>query len=256
MTYFGVAGWQIESGDVTILVDPYFSRPNLDGEIASDPKAVAAHAPNHANLIVVSHSHVDHMLDAPAVALASGAKIMGSDSTVRVAKAAGVPAERLIAIEGGEDLALDGFSVRAIPSLHSVLDDTDLLGRPIAVVPPKTFADYQEGGTFDYLLRLGGRQILVSSTANFIERELEGLHPDIAIVGIGLRERVDDYTCRLMRVLDHPRVVYTTHFDNWRGPPVDEEPSEDLKAFVEEMKRCSPQTTVVIPKHFVRMDVP
>lgn len=256
MTYLGVAGWQIESGDVTILVDPYFSRPNLDGEIASDPKAVAAHAPAHANVIVIGHSHVDHLLDAPAVALATGATIVGSDSTVRVAKAAGVPADKLVAVKGGETLELDGFSVRAIPSLHSVLDDSALLGGAITVVPPKTFADYQDGGTFDYLVTLGGRQILVSSTANFIERELAGVHPDVAIVATGLRERVDDYTCRLMRVLDKPQVVYTTHFDNWRGPPVDEEPDDDLKAFVDEVKRCSPETTVVIPKHFVRMTAP
>lgn len=251
LTYLGVAGWQIESAGKTILVDPYFSRPDLDGPITSDPQAVAARSPERADLIVIGHSHVDHLLDAPAVALATGASIMGSDSTARVARAAGVPDERVIAIAGGEDRAFDGFSVRVMKSLHSLIGVPELEG-PITVVPPRTFEDWKEGGTFNYLVRVGGHEIFVSSTANFIESELAGLAPDVAIVATGLRQKVPDYTCRLLTALGKPPVVYTTHFDNWRGPPVDEPVSDDLKAFIEEVRACSPDTRVVVPKHFER----
>jgi len=255
LTYLGVAGWQIESGPTTIFVDPYFSRPDLDGSIASDPAAVAAHVPKRANLIVIGHSHVDHLLDAPAVALATGAQLMGSDSTARIARSLGVPADRVIPIKGGEDYAFDGYSVRVIPSLHSALDDKHTFGAPVTVVPPKTFDDWQEGGTFNYLVRLGGHQIFVSSTANFIEREVAGLRPDIAIIAPGLREEIFDYTCRLLTALGKPKLVYATHFDNWRGPPVDEPLGDDLKAFVEEVRACSPDTRVVVPRHFDRMEL-
>ena len=255
LTYLGVAGWQIESAGTTILVDPYFSRPNLDGPIVSDPQAIAAHAPKRADLVVIGHSHVDHLLDAPAVALATGAEIMGSDSTARVALAAGVPADRVIPVKGGEDYAFDGFSVRVIPSLHSALGDKHVMGGPITVVPPVRFEDYEEGGTLDYLVRVGGHEIFVSSTANFIERELVGLHPDVAIIAPGLRQEIHDYTCRLMTLLGNPPVVYATHFDNWRGPPVDEPPDEDTQAFVAEVRACSPGTRVVVPRHFDRMQL-
>lgn len=255
LTYLGVAGWQIESAGKTILVDPYFSRPDLDGPVASDPKAVAAHAPKRADLIVIGHSHADHLLDAPAVALATGAQLMGSDSTARVARAAGVPADQVIPVKGGEDYAFDGFSVRVIPSLHSALGGKHVLGRPITVAQPVRFEDYEEGGTFDYLVRVGGHEIFVSTTANFIERELVGLHPDVAIIAPGLRQEIYDYTCRLVTLLGKPPVVYATHFDNWRGPPVDEPPDEDTQAFVDEVHACSPATRVVIPRHFERMDV-
>ncbi len=255
LTYLGVAGWQLDSAGKTIFVDPYFSRPNLQGVIASDPAAVAAHAPKHADVILIGHSHVDHLLDAPAVALATGAQIIGSDSTARVARAAGVPSEHVIPIKGGEDFAFDGFSIRVIPSLHSVIDK-HALGAPITVIPPTTFDDYQEGGTFNYLVRVGGRRIFVSSTANFIESELVGVHADVAIIAPGLREEIHDYTCRLLSAIGKPPVVYATHFDNWRGPPVDEPPSDDLSAFVAEVRACSPGTRVVIPKHFDRMQLP
>lgn len=255
LTYLGVAGWQIESAGTTILVDPYLSRPKLDGPIASDPQAVAAHAPKRADLIVIGHSHPDHLLDAPAVALATGAQILGSDSTARVALAAGVPADHVIPVKGGEDYAFDGFSVRVIPSLHSALGGKHVMGAPITVVPPVRFEDYEEGGTFDYLVRVGGHEIFVSTTANFIERELVGLHPDVAIIAPGLRHEIHDYTCRLMTLLGKPPVVYATHFDNWRGPPVDEPPDADTQAFVEEVRACSPATRVVIPRHFERMQL-
>jgi L-ascorbate metabolism protein UlaG (beta-lactamase superfamily) len=254
LTYLGVAGYQIESGSTRILADPYFSRPPPgEGTVAPDRAAIAAHAPERADLIVVGHSHVDHLLDVPMVALATGADVMGSLSTARVARASGVPSERIITVKGGEDFAFGGYSVRAIPSLHSALDHKHTFGAeiPADVTLPLTASGYAEGGTLAYLIRLGGHEVLFLSTANFIERELTGLRPDIAIVAVGLRQEVHDYTCRLMRALGDPPLVYANHFDDWRGPPVDRELDADVRAFVEEVRGCSPATQVVIPRHFV-----
>jgi L-ascorbate metabolism protein UlaG (beta-lactamase superfamily) len=258
LTYLGVAGWQIDAGERTILADPYFSRPDLAGLMIPDAAAIARRAPKRAELIVIGHSHVDHLLDAPAIAQATGAQILGSVSTAHVARASGVPDDRIITIKGGEDFEMGGYSVRVIPSLHSALDHKHVFGGVLAAQPvlPMKFADYAEGGTFIYLVRIAGHQVLISSTANFIERELEGIRPDVAIIATGLRNEIYDYTCRLLRVLGYPPLVYANHFDDWRGPPEDAPPSDDLKAFVEEARRCAPRTRVVIPKHFERMVVP
>lgn len=275
LTYLGVAGWQLDAGDVTILADPYFSRPDLDAPIVPDAAAITARAPARADLIVIGHSHVDHLLDAPEIARRTGAEIMGSLSTARVARASGVADERIITIQGGEDFAFDrsavegidparirslgrGYSVRVIRSLHSALGDKHVPGG--AEIPadpqlPLRFADYAEGGAYAYLVRIAGHQVFILSTANFIEREVEGLRPDVAIIATGLRQEIHDYTCRLMRALGHPPLVYTNHFDDWQGPPVDEPPDEDLQAFVAEVARCSPGTRVVVPRHFERMEV-
>jgi L-ascorbate metabolism protein UlaG (beta-lactamase superfamily) len=258
MTYLGVAGWQLDAGDRTILVDPYFSRPDLDAPVVPDAAAIAARAPARADLIVIGHSHVDHLLDAPAVALATGAEIMGSVSTARIARASGVPDDRIITIKGGEDFAMDGYSVRVIPSLHSAIGRKHLFGSEIPADPrlPMRAIDYEEGGAFAYLVRIAGRQVLFFTTANFIEREIEGLRPDVAVIATGLRHEIHDYTCRILRALGNPPLVYTNHFDDWQGPPVGPVDPDDVQAFVDEAAACAPGTRVVVPKHFERMEVP
>lgn len=256
LTYLGVAGWRLDAGAITVLADPYLSRPVLDGPISPDPVEIARHAPPRADAIVIGHSHVDHLLDAPEVALRTGAQLIGSISTARYARASGLPDAQIVPVRGGEDYAFDGFSVRVIPSLHSALDDKHFeQGGEIAsdARPPLTFDQFADGGTFAYLVRVGGHEVLFLSTANFIERELAGVHPDIAVVATGLREEIHDYACRLMKALDFPEVVLANHFDAWREAPVDDPPDEDLRAFEAEINRCSPGTRVIIPRHFERM---
>jgi len=263
LTYLGVAGWQIEGDGHVILVDPYLSRISADvpdaEPIHPDEAAVAAHAPARADLILIGHSHFDHLLDAPAIARRTGAQILGTESTARVARAAGVADDHIIPVVGGEDYAFDGFSVRVIPSLHSALGDKHILGAtsviPADVTLPMPRSGYQEGGTLAYLLRLGGREILILGTANFIERELEGIHPDVAIVAVGLREEIHDYSCRLMRVLGQPGLVLANHFDAWTRPlgpdqmALEPGARESLDRFGDEIRTCAPRARVVIPEH-------
>lgn len=256
-TYLGVAGWQLEAGSTVVITDPYLTRPDLEGRIAPDLDAIARHTPAQAELVLVGHSHVDHLLDAPEVARRTGAQLIGSRSTARYAIASGLPDDQIIPIRGGEDYAFGALSVRVIPSLHSALGDKHTIGHDIAedARVPLTFDEFAEGGTFAYLVRMAGHEILVFDTANFIERELVGLRPDIVIVAPGLRQEIHDYTCRLLHVLGDPPTVLVTHFDDWRAPASDAPPDEDLAAFVGEVARCAPGSRVIVPKHFARIDL-
>ena len=270
MTYLGVAGWQLTDGTHTILLDPYFTRPDLSaGESAllvPDELAIARHAPARADLILVGHSHFDHLLDVPAVARRTGAQVLGTESTARVALAAGLPADRVIPVKGGEDYQFDGFSVRVIPSLHSALGDKHILGGnsviPEGITLPMKREAYAEGGTLAFLVRLSGREVLLLGTANFIERELEGVHPAAAVVAVGLREEIHRYSCRLMGVLEQPPLVVATHFDAWQKPlgassqaNLEEDARADLARFPGEITECAPETRVVIPDYFQPIDV-
>lgn len=251
LTYLGVAGWVIEGDKRVVIVDPYLSRPDLKGPVTSDRAAVAAHTPKRADLILVGHSHVDHLLDAPAVALRTGARLVGSDTTVKVAAAHGVPSERTVRIRGRERLTLGGMPLRVIPSLHSLVDGLSPDRRlPDPLTLPMKMDDFVEGGTFAYGLQLAGHRIYVMDTANFIEAELKGVVADIAVVATALRERVPDYTCRLLHALGDPSTVLVTHFDDWQAPPSAGPVPDDVERFVDEVGACLPETRVIVPQPF------
>jgi L-ascorbate metabolism protein UlaG (beta-lactamase superfamily) len=261
LTYLGVAGWELTDGDHVLLVDPYFSRVNVERgtqTLTPDEAAIELHAPAHADVILVGHSHYDHLLDVPTIAEKTGAAVVGTESTANVLRAAGITEEHITVARGGESLRFGPFSVQAVRGLHS------LTGQATGSIPPGVTlpmsADaYVEGGTLQYLVRAEGRSILFIGTANFVEAELRGVHPDIAVVAVGLREKIPEYSCRLMRTLGEPRLVFANHFDAlWEplGPKemaIGEEARTSLSRFPGEIHACSPGTKVIVPDHLQPM---
>ena len=283
LTHLGSAGWEISDGDRVILLDPYLSRlritgqfgtyttPSLPGDmrrvfgpeddLVGDEAAVDAHI-TRADFILHSHSHFNHTVDMPYIARKTGATVIGTESTTNLARAGGVPESQLLSVHGGEDYAFGTFSVKVIPSLHSALNGKHFFDS--RVVPrdfrgPRRLGNDVEGGTLAYLLRLAGYEILWFGSMNFIEREVAGLRPDVAMIAAA-RQRLEihDYTGRLMRALGLPGVVFATHWDEQSfpfGAPQDERLRE-AQVFVNEVKAVSPRTRVILPLHFERHTLP
>jgi hypothetical protein len=68
---------------------------------------------------------------------------------------------------------------------------------------PLHLRDFAEGGTLAYLIRLGGRKVLAFGSMNYIEREVEGLRPDVALIAAKPERReIFEYTPRLLRALE------------------------------------------------------
>lgn len=276
--YLGTAGWRISDGSTVILVDPYISRiigppPPLrppfqrqPGDIRpvykwSDPAtpdeaAIDAKIPR-ADFVFVTHTHYDHVLDVPHIALKTHAAVIGTESTQNVLRAYGVSEEQLFTVRGGEDYDFGKFSVRVIPSLHSPLDHKHYFSAdkaPAGLKAPLTLEQiHPEGGTLGYLIRFRGHQILVFGGMNYIERELEGLRPDVVMVGAaGSRSEIYDYTGRLMRVLHFPALVLPTHWDDFFAPfDASQQRSIDaLQSFLHEVRAASPSSRVLVPGYF------
>jgi L-ascorbate metabolism protein UlaG (beta-lactamase superfamily) len=267
MTYLGNAGWQIEAAHKVILVDPYLSEfgPAPD-ENDPDPILVPDQAQidariHRADYILITHGHPDHMLDAPYISNKTGAVIICTGSHANIARAYGVPDERLIIVLGGEDYQFEGFSLRIMPSLHSPLfgkhynNDPRYSGNtPAGLKAPLHESAYVEGGSLAYLLRIGGHRIFIHGSMNFIENEIQNLRPDIAIIGAG-KSRTEnyDYAGRIMRALGNPPIVLPQHWVHGApisGAPIGAESLENVQQFAAEIKAVSPTTQVVIPEYF------
>jgi L-ascorbate metabolism protein UlaG (beta-lactamase superfamily) len=278
LEYMGAAGWKISDGTTVILIDPYLSRiigpppplvppySPLPGDTrpvygwndvaAPDVAAIDAHIPR-ADFIFVTHTHYDHVVDVPHIALKSHCTVIGTESTENVMRAYRVPEQQLITVRGGEDYEFGVFSVKVIPSLHSPLDRKHYFSAetaPAGLKAPLTLQQmHPEGGTLAYLIRFQGHQILVFGGMNYIEREIQGLEPDVVLVGAASsRKEIYDYTGRLMHDLHFPPLVLPTHWDNFFAPyGVSQQSSVDaLQSFVQEVRAVSPKTKIIVPKYF------
>lgn len=278
LKYLGTAGWEISDGATIILIDPYLSRINgppppgggTGHTVAEDTRrayrwtdlatpdetAIDAHI-QKADFILVTHTHYDHVLDVPYIALKTHAAVIGSESTENVVRAFGVPEEQLLTVRGGEDYQFRGFSIKVIPSIHSPLDHKRYFSSAVAprgMKAPLTLEQmHPEGGTLAYLIRFPGHQILAFGGMNYIEREIAGLEPDVVLVGAGgSRREIYDYSGRLMRALGYPALVLPTHWDNFLlSFEASQQAAVDaLQSFLAEIAAASPKTKVIVPKYF------
>lgn len=278
LRYLGTAAWEISDGTTTLLIDPYLSRIigppppgaplvartpgdtrpvyGLEDRPVPDVAVIDSHVPR-ADFILVTHTHYDHVLDVPHIALKTHATVIGTESTENVLRAYAVPESQLITVRGGEDYEFGTFSVKVIPSIHSALDHKHYFSSaraPEGMKAPLTLQQmHPEGGTLAFLIRFHGHQILAFGSMNYIEREIEGLRPDVVLVGAGAsRAEIYDYTGRLMRDLGFPAIVLPTHWDNFMAPyDASQQPALDaLQSFLREVKTASPNTKVIVPRYF------
>jgi L-ascorbate metabolism protein UlaG (beta-lactamase superfamily) len=286
LKYLGTAGWELSDGTTVVLIDPYLSRLRRvsptddllpgdsrklfagDDVIESDTATIDAHI-TRADFVILTHTHSDHAMDLPYIALKTGATVIGTESTCSVARAYGIANNRLLPVKGGEDFQLGPISIRVIPSLHGVLrqapnpplhpNEVPSVAVPSGLKAPLRLRDFAEGGTLAYLIRIGGRQILAFGSMNYIEREVEGLRPDVALIGaMPERREIFEYTPRLLRALGYPPLVLPTHWDRFNVRyDVSQEPAiQRLQSFLAEVKEASPKTRVVVPKYFEPIAIP
>ncbi|GAA4916001.1 L-ascorbate metabolism protein UlaG (beta-lactamase superfamily) [Actinomycetospora succinea] len=116
LDWYGCATFRLRTAEgLTVWLDAY-----LDRVPDAEQSGVGVDDVTAADWILVGHSHFDHLWGAERIAVRTGATVVGSYESVRVLAAAGVPEEQLLAVAGGERVALDAStSVRVLPSLHS-----------------------------------------------------------------------------------------------------------------------------------------
>ena len=161
--WLGQSGFAIRWRNLAIYIDPYLSesltakyaatgRPHIRMTACPlDPSAIA-----HADLVLCTHKHSDHMDPGtlPALMAASPqAKLILPMAHAAHAEAMGIPRSRQIALRGGDSYRhAAGVGIHAIPSAHESLDDTEEFGYPHLgyVVRLGEYAIYHPGDCIPY----------------------------------------------------------------------------------------------------------
>jgi len=230
VTFLGVSTLLFDDGETAILTDGFFSRPGkvaaLVGRVEPDFARVTS-ALNRARVsqlaaVVPLHTHYDHAMDSAAVAQATGALLIGSESAAWIGRGAGLAEDRIAVIQDGSVLRFGRYTLTWIASAH-VPSPKPMPGRLRApLVPPARVGEYLEGGCWSLIVEHEGRRLLVQASAGFVEGALRDQRVDVAYLGIGLLGRTDEtyrnrYWDEVVRATGARRIIPIHWDDFWRS---------------------------------------
>ena len=233
VTYLGTTMLLFDDGKDQILFDCHVTRPSIPvfalGKLKTDEavadKVIRQFKMNRLKAMFISHSHHDHVMDAPYFANVCGCDIYGTKSTMNVAKGGNVAEEKIHLFSDGDKIQLGDYNITVMASLHSKPSffNNDL-GQVIEepLVQPMKKKAYKEGGSYDFLVEHKGRKYLIRPSYNFIPGQLDGVQADVlflAIAGLakdekGHKEQFWKETVEKVK----PELVIPLHWDNFFTP--------------------------------------
>ena len=213
LRWLGNAGFEFKMDDLTVVVDPFLTRPKVRnlyfGRVAPDQAALRKYIP-HCDHLLVTHAHFDHCMDVPEIALRTGATVHGSANTCAIMRIAGVPLNQIHGISAGDSFYIGNIRVSVLPATHPWLPGYYYARPKPAMRFPARLQDYRMDACYSYLLESQGRRMLIWSSTRS-----EGA------------PRADLLTCRAVSsqrwyedLLEQvqPRVVIPQHWDDFFQP--------------------------------------
>ena len=208
--WLGVAGVELKSGSQILAIDPFFTRPSLTGfvkPVIPNAQLVAEKLPA-CDIVLVTHSHWDHLMDVPQVLLQTGAMAYGSANTCQLLRLLGVKESQMQEVHAGEQLSLDEFVVEVIEGRHSPIPFGRLFNGKLrsGLRLPLRLQDYRMDVCLGFRITAMGIRALVCA-AGPLPAEL------LFIVA----QEPHDYYQRMFQGVQ-PHTVVPIHWDNFLRP--------------------------------------
>jgi len=208
--WLGTAGVRLKAGGQVLALDPFFTRPSLVKmlhTINPDPSLASEKLPE-CNVVLVTHSHYDHLLDVPQVLRHTGAVAYGSPNTCQLLRIFGVPEAQVYEVHAGNKLSLGAFKVEVINGQHNPIPVGWIFNgslRP-GLEPPLRVQDYRQDICLGYCITVMGLRVLVCAA-----------EPMPAEVLFAVAQEPRKYYSGLFRGVQ-PRIFVPIHWDNFTRP--------------------------------------
>lgn len=112
--WLSLSNYELVYRNQVFLLDAYYDQVSR-----RHPIGVALADITRANALFIGHAHFDRIADAPAIARATGATIVGAEAgTTDYLKRAAVPAKQVRAVRNGDVLEYAGVAVEAVLGSH------------------------------------------------------------------------------------------------------------------------------------------
>ncbi len=230
ITFFGTTTLLFDDGKDQILFDAHLTRPPIEkmviGKISSNEKMIEMilekYKMNRLRAIFVSHSHHDHVMDAPFIAKRCNCDVYGSYSTLNVAKGSKIDENKLHEFICHKPIQMGDFCITVIPSLHSKAkwynnDLGKVIDQPFT--QPARRKKYKEGGSFDFLIEHKNKNYLIRPSCNYIKNQNDGIKADVLFLGIGGLSKLskNEMTMFFEETIGkvQPDIVIPIHWDNF-----------------------------------------
>lgn len=250
VTWMGTAGLFVSDGETGFYIDPFVSRYGLlkiglgmplKPRLSLIDEWIRITGGQHAAAIVASHSHYDHVMDAPWFAQKTGAVVIGSESTANAALGAGIPKKQIKTINDGDTVSVGKFDITFLQSVHSPA----LFGRipwpgtinaPLA--QPAPASAFREGGVYALLAKHPKGTFLHYGSPGVKPDVFAGVTADVVFLSLGGRKDTPPLVDHVLSPL-RPKTVIPIHFDDLFGPvskKVKPLIGVDLEEFWDEMR--------------------
>ena len=237
VTFLGTSTLLIDDGETQLLTDGFVTRPGLIktgfGKIGCDTNKVRSFISEFGitklKAVFCAHSHYDHAMDAPYVAMRTGAVMYGSASTLNIGRGARMSEQQMQLYKPNVPIAFGKFTVTILNSKHTppfnvMGKSNDDLGEQITepLRQPAKAEAYAEGGAFDILIQHGAHSILIKPSTNWLPGALDNIHADLVFLGVACIGKQDSafranyYTQTIGKL--KPQTVVPVHWDNFFKP--------------------------------------
>ncbi|NHI94194.1 MAG: MBL fold metallo-hydrolase [Candidatus Lokiarchaeota archaeon] len=220
------AGFEIDTDNYKIFIDPFISRPK---NAVPQLKKITIDDIKKGNVIFLSHGHFDHAFDLPQIVEDSDIKIYCSEPVSKMlTNKFNISKRNVQAVKGGDLLKFEpDFSVNIIKSKH-IRYNTSLILKKIFngdILNLKKSAGmgiievfkWRAGQVLGYLFEFKeGKKILHFGSGGYIKDEIAKLPKDIDyfLAPVAGRSDSDKYLAKLTGLIT-PKTVIPHHFDDF-----------------------------------------